>query len=227
MSTTTDQPQVRKEGFVYIIKSETMPSLYKIGRTSRSPFERIDELSASTGVPVSFELLCAVFVKDSYLLEKRMHDSFSERRISSSREFFKFIGDSEAKQKFISVLVKNKELIETLGLEQDDNQELQKNILRDMMLVAEQKKELESYRKILSNEEKEISEFYKRLENISMLEGRKKYQAFMTAEEKDADNLLYLYNAYKKDRKNLFAYLRSEQAAIHPDIIKKSKKFFV
>ena len=80
-------------GFVYVLRNECMPGIYKIGMTSRAPSQRCDELSAATSAPIPFEIVCFGEVRDPAWVESTMHDSFSEYRVSEGREFFALPGD--------------------------------------------------------------------------------------------------------------------------------------
>lgn len=75
-------------GYVYILTNPAMPMIVKIGRTSRTPEQRCDELW-QTGVPEPFEVFEAVFSPDSVELEREMHETFRGARVSTSREFFR------------------------------------------------------------------------------------------------------------------------------------------
>jgi hypothetical protein len=222
MSTSTDQQRTRKEGFVYILKSAMMPNIYKIGRTSRSLYERIEELSGSTGVPVSFDLLCAMFVKDSYLVEQYMHESLSTQRVSSSREFFKLNSDSEAKKIFLSVLSENVEQVESFGLDEQDSKYLYANILQNLKVLADQKNKIEDQRKHLELNQTKLSNKANTIREIMARDNAK-----IEEQKRDQENILYLYKTFKKDRANLFAYLRREQKSIDPEIIRKIKEIFL
>lgn len=75
-------------GFVYVLWNESMPGVYKVGRTSRSPSARAEELSRSTGVPTSFSVVCYAESEKHELLESEIHKSISHLRVNDSREFF-------------------------------------------------------------------------------------------------------------------------------------------
>lgn len=73
---------------VYALTNPTMPNLVKIGKTeSPDPQLRMDQLY-NTSVPLPFELVRAVRVKDGVAVEKKIHAVFSSSRINPSREFF-------------------------------------------------------------------------------------------------------------------------------------------
>jgi hypothetical protein len=78
-------------GYVYLLINYAMPGLVKIGRTSRAPSDRLDELSSATGVPTPFELVYDVLVSDAALAEQFIHTQLTERgyRLSDNREFFR------------------------------------------------------------------------------------------------------------------------------------------
>lgn len=75
-------------GFVYILTNEYMPGVYKIGCTERSPRKRALELSAPTGVPAPFKVLCFIECEDFQKAERRVHEWMADYRISENREFF-------------------------------------------------------------------------------------------------------------------------------------------
>lgn len=75
-------------GFVYILWNESMPGLYKIGRTSRSPSARAEELSAASGVPTTFNLLCYAESNNHEQLEADIHAHYASGRVNPAREFF-------------------------------------------------------------------------------------------------------------------------------------------
>lgn len=92
-------------GIIYILTNSAMPGLVKIGKTTRDdPTVRMAELY-STGVPVPFDCVKAVRVKDEVAIEKTLHTAFGPYRINSQREFFE-IDEIQAQV-----------LLEQLGLE--------------------------------------------------------------------------------------------------------------
>lgn len=76
-------------GYVYILSNPSMPGLVKIGRTDRTPQDRLRELN-TTGVPTPFALEFAGIAQDSVRSEAEIHRTLSERgvRTSANREFF-------------------------------------------------------------------------------------------------------------------------------------------
>jgi hypothetical protein len=77
------------EGYVYILSNESMPGIYKIGCTSKTVKERIDELSRSTGVPTPFTEEASYYVFDMMMAESKLHQELAQYRVSSNKEFFK------------------------------------------------------------------------------------------------------------------------------------------
>jgi dsDNA-specific endonuclease/ATPase MutS2 len=67
-----------------------MPGLAEIGMTSRGPWERSDELSASSGMPTPFRVHNAFPVHDIEMGEELCHAALERQRYSQSREFFHF-----------------------------------------------------------------------------------------------------------------------------------------
>ncbi len=74
----------KRKGWVYIAMNPRYPYL-KIGRTSKTPFERAKTLSSS-GVLDDFEVVFALPTFDSVLLEAMVHRELKKYRIK--KEFF-------------------------------------------------------------------------------------------------------------------------------------------
>ena len=77
-------------GFVYILKNEAMPNIYKIGVTGRNELDaRIDELYVGkTNIPLPFQCVFACRVKNYKDVEKIIHNAFMDSRVNPNREFF-------------------------------------------------------------------------------------------------------------------------------------------
>lgn len=75
------------EGYIYVLTTPAT-SLLKIGKTSRDPKLRAQELSSGTGVPFPFEVAYSVLVNDCTTLEHCVHARLANRRASTKREFF-------------------------------------------------------------------------------------------------------------------------------------------
>lgn len=76
-------------GWIYVLVNSQMPGVVKIGRTDRSPRERVDEISAATGVPAPFVLVWEEQVSDSVAAESEVHRLLYSHRTSDDREFFR------------------------------------------------------------------------------------------------------------------------------------------
>jgi hypothetical protein len=75
-------------GIVYVLVNEAMPGYIKIGMTTGDLENRLRQLD-TTGVPLPFECIYAVQVKDVGFVESRLHQAFHDRRVRKSREFFR------------------------------------------------------------------------------------------------------------------------------------------
>jgi hypothetical protein len=76
-------------GYIYCLSNESMPGLLKIGRTMRTPEERVKELY-STGVPTPFKIEFAKKVADVVQKERFLHILLGKYTLRiPSREFFK------------------------------------------------------------------------------------------------------------------------------------------
>lgn len=76
-------------GWIYILGNSHMRGILKIGRTDRSPRERVDELSSASGIPTPFILIWDEEVTDSVAAEEEIHRLLAEYRVSLDREFFR------------------------------------------------------------------------------------------------------------------------------------------
>ena len=74
-------------GYIYIASNKGMPGIIKIGMTYKAPARRLAELY-TTGVPYPFVLEYQCRVPDRHKAERFLHDYFSEKRVTSKREFF-------------------------------------------------------------------------------------------------------------------------------------------
>ncbi|EJG1615139.1 GIY-YIG nuclease family protein [Vibrio parahaemolyticus] len=76
-------------GYIYCLKNESMPGIYKIGLTTKTVKKRCKEISAATGVPTPFEIVTYKEVDNVDKAEKTVHKLLSRFRLNKSREFFK------------------------------------------------------------------------------------------------------------------------------------------
>lgn len=77
-------------GYLYVLANSAMPGLVKVGKTTRTPAERANELAGVTGLPTPFIVVYDQFFEDCSAAEGFVHALLSERgyRISENREFF-------------------------------------------------------------------------------------------------------------------------------------------
>ncbi len=77
------------KGFVYILVSPGLKkNLLKIGRTTRDPETRSEELSMGTGVPLPYYVAYSEETDDCEVAEAQIHKNLSYYRVNGSREFF-------------------------------------------------------------------------------------------------------------------------------------------
>lgn len=74
-------------GYVYILSNKKMPGLYKIGMTTRSIKERVEELNSQTGVPFNFEVEMYIVSDDPLQDESTIHLALNENRVNN-KEYF-------------------------------------------------------------------------------------------------------------------------------------------
>lgn len=75
-------------GHVYILVNAAMAGSLKIGMTTKTPEERAEELSSTTGVPVPFVVAYAEEVADCFVAEQLIHQRLAAFRLNKGREFF-------------------------------------------------------------------------------------------------------------------------------------------
>jgi hypothetical protein len=92
---------------VYILESESMPDMIKIGYTKGDPIDRANALSKSTGVPTPFNVVYSYSCFNGERIEKAVHKHFQKQRVNKQREFF-YVDLDEAIQ-----------IIESLGAKLD------------------------------------------------------------------------------------------------------------
>lgn len=90
------KPKATRAGVVYVLGNPSFKSgIFKIGLTTRTLPKRMSELF-STSVPTPFTQCLVLRSSDCKALEAELHNRFSNRRISTRREFFKlYISDIE------------------------------------------------------------------------------------------------------------------------------------
>lgn len=81
-------------GWIYVLSNPSMPGIVKIGRTDRTPSERATELSSATGIPTPFTILWEEPTGNPEAAESEIHRLLDDKRLSSSREFFRIDSDS-------------------------------------------------------------------------------------------------------------------------------------
>ncbi len=87
---TDGLPAPGKSGYLYILTNPSLGNMVKIGRTTRNPRDRIDELSATTAIPTPFVLAFDAYVEDCERAEAYVHARLEKDgyRVAKNREFF-------------------------------------------------------------------------------------------------------------------------------------------
>ncbi len=89
--------------FIYIMRNEGMPGLYKVG-ISTDPAIRASGLSSVSGVPLPFEvihLVDCVTERQARRAEAMAHFILEYSRVNSSREFFRLEQENVGVQSII------------------------------------------------------------------------------------------------------------------------------
>ena len=79
-----------KKGHIYLLSNPVyLKDIFKIGKTTKDPVMRANELSRHSGVPIPFQVIFSIECIDIKDAEDKIHDAFSNYRINDKREFFK------------------------------------------------------------------------------------------------------------------------------------------
>lgn len=78
------------QGYIYVLANSSMPNMVKVGKTTRQPSLRAQELSSVTGVPTPFVVMYEKQFNNCDFAESFIHELLSIKgfRVSSNREFF-------------------------------------------------------------------------------------------------------------------------------------------
>jgi hypothetical protein len=74
-------------GYIYVLTNVALPSLVKIGFSTKDPRERASELSG-TSIPSQFHVHYEALVEQPSAVERMLHDTLRDFRHRSDREFF-------------------------------------------------------------------------------------------------------------------------------------------
>lgn len=80
-----------QKGYLYVLANSSIPNLVKVGKTTRVPESRAQELSGSTSVPTPFIVVFERYFQDCDAAEEYVHTLLSRKgyRLSENREFFR------------------------------------------------------------------------------------------------------------------------------------------
>lgn len=81
-----------KQGYIYCFSSRSMPGIYKIGMTTRTPDERLKDANAANTwkPPTPYNIEMFVKVSEPFVKEQALHKllQYQGKRIHPRREFF-------------------------------------------------------------------------------------------------------------------------------------------
>ena len=77
-------------GWVYVLSNKSMPGIYKIGYTTRSPAQRLEEANTpdTWRPPTPYVIEFARHVAEANPKEQRIHRALKRYRVTPGREFF-------------------------------------------------------------------------------------------------------------------------------------------
>jgi hypothetical protein len=83
-------PATPRGDVIYVLSTRELPLFLKIGYTTRSVTERVDEINRATGVIFPFGVRASWRVRDDQgrVVEKKIHQVLKELRVRTDREFF-------------------------------------------------------------------------------------------------------------------------------------------
>lgn len=73
---------------IYILSTREQPCILKIGFTTRSVLDRVNEINSATGVVIPYGVRAVWSVRDARDIEAKIHRSLADYRVRSDREFF-------------------------------------------------------------------------------------------------------------------------------------------
>lgn len=78
-------------GYIYVLANSSMPDLVKVGKTTRLPSQRAQELSGVTGIPTPFIVVYEQLFEDCSAAEDFVHTVLKQKgfRETDNREFFR------------------------------------------------------------------------------------------------------------------------------------------
>lgn len=77
-----------EEGYVYILSSDSLNGLLKIGSTTFGAEKRAKQLSYTTALPTPFIVEYEIYVRHYVEFEKAIHRKLDSYRVNPKREFF-------------------------------------------------------------------------------------------------------------------------------------------
>jgi len=147
-------------GYVYVLSNPKIPSLVKIGFTTRSVENRVSELNSSSGVPMPFVIESFFTSTEPHTDEKKIHERLEGYRDSKDREFFN-VTPEKALFLITKILGRNACYLKnriTLGGGQSDIEEIQHNEIGDG--ITAYKFKCNSCGKLFYEERKELNQIF-------------------------------------------------------------------
>lgn len=78
-------------GYIYCFSNESMPDIYKIGMTDRSPHDRLKDANTADTFrpPTKYVIQKYITVTNAKKIERFIHKILCEKRVDPKKEFFK------------------------------------------------------------------------------------------------------------------------------------------
>ena len=144
--------------YIYLLSNPSMPNVYKLGKTNRTPDERSLELF-TTGVPTPFDIEISFNVSDCDYSERKIFEILGDYRVSNRREFVKGLSIEEIIRRILPALGNFEVYSQKTGF---NVQELKQQIeIKRVRINQERKERRKKEDKAKKNVQEFIDAYYK------------------------------------------------------------------